>query len=69
MIQSTNNPRFAGLTDDEVSNLYIQTYRARAEGSNTLTDMQLDAIESELFWIDDELCARGLDLPRFNTVR
>ena len=69
MIQSTHNPRFSGLTDDEVSNLYIQAYRARSEGANTLTDTQLDAIESELFWIDDELCARGLDLPRFNTVR
>lgn len=69
MIQSTHNPRFNGLTDDEVSNLYIQAYKARAEGANTLTDTQLDALESELFWIDDELCARGLDLPRFNNVR
>lgn len=69
MIQSTHNPRFSGLTDDEVSNLYIQAYKARAEGANTMTDTQLDALESELFWIDDELCARGLDLPRFNTVR
>ena len=69
MIQSTHNPRFAGLSNDEVTELYIQAYRARSEGANTLTDTQLDAIESELFWIDDELCARGLDLPRFNTVR
>ena len=63
MIQSQHNPRFAGLSDNEVTELYIQVYRARAEGANTLTDTQLDAIESELFWIDDELCARGLDLP------
>lgn len=69
MIQSQHNPRFAGLSDNEVTELYIQAYRARSEGVNTLTDTQLDAIESELFWIDDELCARGLDLPRFNTVR
>lgn len=69
MIQSTHNPRFAGLSDNEVTELYIQAYRARSDGANTLTDTQLDAIESELFWIDDELCARGLDLPRFNTVR
>lgn len=69
MIQSQHNPRFAGLSDNEVTELYIQAYRARSEGANTLTDTQLDAIESELFWIDDELCARGLDLPRFNTVR
>lgn len=69
MIQSQHNPRFAGLSDNEVTELYIQVYRARSEGVNTLTDTQLDAIESELFWIDDELCARGLDLPRFNTVR
>ena len=63
MIQSQHNPRFAGLSDNEVTELYIQAYRARSEGANTLTDTQLDAIESELFWIDDELCARGLDLP------
>lgn len=69
MIQSTHNPRFAGLSNDEVQELYIQAYKARSEGANTLTDTQLDAIESELFWIDDELCARGLDLPRFSTVR
>ena len=69
MIQSQHNPRFAGLSDNEVTELYIQAYKARAEGANTLTDTQLDALESELFWIDDELCARGLDLPRFNTVR
>ncbi len=69
MIQSQHNPRFAGLSDNEVTELYIQVYRARAEGANTLTDTQIDAIESELFSIDDELCARGLDLPRFNTVR
>ena len=63
MIQSQHNPRFAGLSDNEVTELYIQAYRARSDGANTLTDTQLDAIESELFWIDDELCARGLDLP------
>lgn len=69
MIQSTHNPRFAGLSDNEVTELYIQAYKSRAEGANTMTDIQLDAIDSELFWIDDELCARGLDLPRLSTVR
>jgi hypothetical protein len=63
MIQSQHNPRFTGMSDNDVTELYIQTYKARSEGANTLTDTQLDAIESELFWIDDELCARGLDLP------
>ena len=66
MIQSQHNPRYAGLNDSEVAALYIQFSKTRAEGANTLTATQLDAIESELFWIDDELCARGLDLP---TVR
>jgi hypothetical protein len=28
-----------------------------------MDDAQLEALDAELFWIDDELCARGLDLP------
>ena len=58
MIQSTHNPRFAGLSDNEVTELYIQAYKSRAEGANTMTDTQLDAIDSELFWIDDVVMVR-----------
>jgi hypothetical protein len=66
MIKSQNNPRFAGLSDKQVQDLYIQVYKERKAGADKLTDEQLDALESELFWIDDELCARDLDIPRFN---
>ena len=61
MIQSTFNPRFETFSNEELAALYVATYKSR--DCDTMTDAQLDSIESELFWIDDELCARGLDLP------
>lgn len=64
MLKSVHNPRFADLTDTQVSDLYASTYKSR--NPDTMTDSELDQIESDLFWIDDELCARGLDLPLIN---
>lgn len=61
MLKSTHNPRFAELSDSQLSALYVSTYQSR--NCDTMTDSELDNLESELFWIDDELCARGLDLP------
>lgn len=61
MLKSTHNSRFAELSDSQLSNLYVSTYQSR--NCDTMTDFELDCIESELFWIDDEMCARGLDLP------
>lgn len=60
MIKSTHNPRFASVSNDELSTLYVSLYNKRKEVQE---DAELDALDSELFWIDDELCARGLDLP------
>ena len=61
MIQSQHNPAYASMTDAEVSALYVATYKAR--NPDTMTDEELEANDSALFWLDDELCARGLDLP------
>lgn len=61
MLKSTYNPRFADMSDSQLSDLYVTT--AKSRNCDTMTDSELDALESELFWIDDELCARGLDLP------
>jgi hypothetical protein len=61
MIQSKHNPRFETVSDEDLAALYVSIYKSR--DCDTMTDQQLDSIESELFWIDDELCARGLDLP------
>jgi AMMECR1 domain-containing protein len=61
MLTSTKNPRFENVSNDELAALYVSIYKSR--DCDTMTDEQLDSIESELFWIDDELCARGLDLP------
>jgi hypothetical protein len=62
MLASQNNPRFAALADSELSALYVST--RQSFNPDTMDDAQLEAIDAELFWIDDELCARGLDLPR-----
>jgi hypothetical protein len=62
MLASQNNPRFAALSDSELSALYVST--RQSFNADTMDDAQLEAIDTELFWIDDELCARGLDLPR-----
>ncbi len=64
MLKSIRNPRFAAMTDTEVSMLYAATDKAR--DPDTMTDEELDQNDSELFYIDDELCARGLDLPSTN---
>ena len=61
MIQSQHNPEYAYMSDAEVSKAYINAYKSR--NPDTMTDEELDALESKLFWLDDELCARGLDLP------
>lgn len=61
MLKSQHNPTYASMTDTEVSALYVTTYKAR--NPDTMTDIELDENDSQLFWLDDELCARGLDLP------
>ena len=61
MLKSQHNPAYASMTDQEVSDLYVTTYKAR--NPDVMTDTELDEIDSQLFWLDDELCARGLDLP------
>lgn len=61
MLKSTLNPVYASMSDVEVSQAYLDAYKSR--NPDTMTDEQLDSIDSLLFWLDDELCARGLDLP------
>jgi hypothetical protein len=61
MLKSTKNPRFEAVSNDDLAALYVSIYKSC--DCDTMTDEQLDSIESELFCIDDELCARGLDLP------
>lgn len=61
MLKSTHNPAYAYMTDEQVSNAYLDLNQSR--NCDTMSDEELDSIESKLFWLDDELCARGLDLP------
>jgi len=49
------------MSDTEISQAYLDAYKAR--NPDIMTDEELDDNDSLLFWLDDELCARGLDLP------
>ena len=67
-LKSIRNLEFSALSDDELCARYIQTERARkelldrADKGEELWD-DIDALDSLLFRIDDELCARDMDLP------
>lgn len=69
IIVSTHRPEFAGVTDAELSAAYIESEaqkRALVERMDDGQDVEaeLDALHSRQFALDDELCARGLPLPR-----
>ena len=61
MLNSKRNPIYAHMTDAEVSQAYVDADKAR--NPDTMTDEELDALDSTMFWLDDELCSRGLELP------
>ena len=69
MMASIHNPQFAEFSDSQLNSAYlsaeIQRKHLIAQGDGGADiDAQLDAIDARLFLIDDELCARGLPLPR-----
>lgn len=69
MLKSIHNPRFADLTDEQLSAAYLSAENERRQmmaqhDSCADVDAALDAIDAVLFQIDDELCARDLPLPR-----
>ena len=69
MIASIHNPQFAEFSDSQLNSAYlsaeIQRKHLLVQGDGGADiDAQLDAIDARLFLIDDELCARGLPLPR-----
>ena len=70
MLKSIHNPRFADLTDEQLSAAYLSAENARRalmaryDDGAEIDDAALDAIDAQLFQIDDELCARDLPLPR-----
>lgn len=69
MLKSTHNPQFADLTDSQLSAAYLSAENERraliAQHDNGAdVDAALDALDAQLFQIDDELCARDLPLPR-----
>ena len=69
MMASIHNPQFAELSDSQLNDAYLNAeiqrkhLMAQNDGGADV-DAQLDAIDTRLFLIDDELCARGLPLPR-----
>lgn len=64
MIISKPNDAYINYSDNELLNEYIKQENAKLSAVRAGDDFLADAIESILFKIDDELCARGLDLPR-----
>lgn len=69
MLKSIPNPQFADLTDSELSAAYLSAENERRQliaqhDSGVDIDAALDAIDARLFYLDDELCARDLPLPR-----
>lgn len=63
MITSKPNHIYNAYSDDELLEEYIKQENARLFAVNSGEDFLADTIESIIFQIDDELCARGLDLP------
>lgn len=70
MLKSTHNPQFADLSDEQLSAAYLNAENerrqlmARYDSGEEIEDAAIDAIDAQLFQIDDELCARNLPLPR-----
>ena len=69
MLKSIHNPQFADLTDSELNAVYLNAENERRQliaqhDSGADIDAALDAIDAQLFYLDDELCARDLPLPR-----
>lgn len=70
MIQSQHNPQFASLSDNDISAKFLAAEAKRKHlmaaydaGEDSL-ESEIDAVDSLIFQLDDELCARGLPLPR-----
>lgn len=69
MLKSIHNPQFADLTDSELNAVYLSAENERRQliaqhDSGADIDAALDALDARLFYLDDELCARDLPLPR-----
>ena len=67
-LRSIRNLEFAGLSDNQLCDRYIAAEQnrkellSRADNGEELWE-EIDNLDSLLFRIDDELCARNLDLP------
>ena len=70
MIQSQHNPQFSSLSDNDINSKFLAAEATRKQlmaaydaGDDSL-ESAIDAVDSLIFQLDDELCARGLPLPR-----
>ena len=62
---SIRRPEYSSYSDNDIQNQYDAMEDRRKAlvidcDNGRATDDQLDAIDRELFKLDDELCARGL---------
>lgn len=63
MIVSQPNHVYNSLSDEELKSEYINHELAFNHAVNSGDDFLADTIDAIIFQIDNELCARGLDLP------
>lgn len=74
IIASTRQPAYTALTNEQVEqayreadarkrSLYAAVDALPADADTSDLEREQNAVEAELFSLDDELCARGLDLP------
>ena len=68
MLKSVRSEKFMNTTDSALSLAYVAALNNRKElmaklDTGVNVDAELDLVDSTLFCLDDELCARGLDLP------
>jgi hypothetical protein len=71
MFISKRRPEFASQSDQQMLEMYLAADNKRQDLIHRMDDSdspdfdkQIHDIEYQLFAIDDELCARNLDLPR-----
>lgn len=63
MIVSRPNHLYTNLSDDELKSEFIKYELEFRKAVSSGDDFLADTIDAIIFQIDDELCARGLDLP------
>ena len=66
MLVSTPNHLYNHLSDEELTSEFLKYDLEFRKAVSSGDDFLADTIDAIIFQIDDELCARGLDLPNID---